>query len=599
VLDVRRVVTVMGVMSCNWNNNERTLMQNLEPSTTKPEECDQRVGGDHRAMLVPTDPTSPLDVKLGLGSDWPTADYPRPAVLSEDAPFIWNEDAPQALNFMALGRRLAKVGDLYRNPQHGGGLLLASPCPAITPTPIVKGSQLAPIIVDRFLVGVIKKGKPAGSQIPTRQLDVMLASEVFLQQFPPLDAVVKTPMYLADFSLTRPGYNDGGPGQRILYVGAPAEIRRQSSAIKRFLDVMEFATAADRTNAVAAALTVMLRNFWPGAKPMFSATSTKSHGGKDTLISFACGRTPHVSISYQATDWAVEKNLAAVLQSNPDTGVVVIENARLGQREHQIQSACLERFLTDPSPVIHNTGSGDPRPRKNDVVLATSTNFGQLSTDLLNRGLRSHLAPVGDVASRKSPIGNPKLEYLPAHREQIEAELRGMIENWRDAGMPLDEDVRHPFTDWARTIGGILKVNGFEGFLTNYAQCLTELDPLRHAIGLLGALCPDEWLPAHEWAARAEQHGVSKRIIRQVDQENSVSRARGIGVVFSAHEEETFTQDTDTETIVVRLQKRRGRFGDGRVSVRYRFETVDRQPFPIDSPEDVGDDEGSSTDTAG
>ena len=37
---------------------------------------------------------------------------------------------------------------------------------------------------------------------------------------------------------------------------------------------MEFATNADRTNAVALALTVMLRYLWPGAKPIGIVTST-------------------------------------------------------------------------------------------------------------------------------------------------------------------------------------------------------------------------------------------------------------------------------------------------------------------------------------
>ena len=64
----------------------------------------------------------------------------------------------------------------------------------------------------------------------------------------------------------------------------------------------------------------------------------------------------------------------------------------------------------------------------------------------------------------ESPIGNPKLEYLPRHAEEIQAELRGMVEKWKAAGCPRDTQVRHPFSEWASVIGGILKVNGFRGF---------------------------------------------------------------------------------------------------------------------------------------
>ena len=52
----------------------------------------------------------------------------------------------------------------------------------------------------------------------------------------------------------------------------------------------------------------------------------------------------------------------------------------------------------------------------------------RLSPDLMNRALPIHLAPKGDVHEQETPIGNPKLDYLPAKQDQIEAELRGMIE---------------------------------------------------------------------------------------------------------------------------------------------------------------------------
>jgi hypothetical protein len=42
-----------------------------------------------------------------------------------------------------------------------------------------------------------------------------------------------------------------------------------------------------------------------------------------------------------------------------------------------------------------------------------------------------------------------------------------MIARWREAGMPLDVSRNHPCTEWAHTIGGILKVNGIKSFLEN------------------------------------------------------------------------------------------------------------------------------------
>ena len=81
--------------------------------------------------------------------------------------------------------------------------------------------------------------------------------------------MVTTPAYLKDFKLTVPGYNNGGLGQRVYYVGEPAAIAPELDVINRYLGVMAFASNADRTNTVGAGLTVMLRNRWPGARASF------------------------------------------------------------------------------------------------------------------------------------------------------------------------------------------------------------------------------------------------------------------------------------------------------------------------------------------
>ena len=149
---------------------------------------------------------------------------------------------------------------------------------------------------------------------------------------------------------------------------------------------------------------------------------------------------------------------------------------------------------------------------RNDLVLAISTNSGTVSEDAMNRSLPIRLNSVGDVARRQSPIGNPRYEYLPANKARIAAELRGMVERWKAAGKPLNEDVRHPFSQWAKTIGGILKVNGYTDFLANYSMRKTSNDPIREAIGLLGAheFPPKDSSHEGKWR-RAERMGQDRR----------------------------------------------------------------------------------------
>jgi hypothetical protein len=513
-----------------------------------------------------------------------TGDEARDGCADEGTAY-WDDNRKPADNYRALGKALAVSGDLFRAAGLEG-LLLAPAAPGGKPVHIRSASQLTPLLVDRLSIRVVRGRESRDGLIPARHCHVLLRSEAFLGQFRPLDAIAAAPCYLPNLELTRPGYNDGGPGHCVLYTGSPVVSEPEPRAANAFLDVMAFASEADRTNAVAGALTVLLRRLWPGGKPLLAVTSTKSHGGKDTVIQFACGPTPHVAVSFDSTNWALERCVVAALRHRPDVGVVVVENARLGRGTGAIASAFLERFLTDSEPLLYAPGSAAPQPFPNFAVAALSTNDGTIGTDLMNRALPVRLAPVGDVAVRRTPIGNPKEEYLPAHRDRILAELVGMVETWKAAGRPEDAKVRHPFTAWARTVGGILKANGFKSFLANYDVRRTEDDPVRQALGLLGAAAPDAWLRADEWARRSAELGLNSRLIPAADRDGEAARARGMGVVLSAHAAETFRAEAEDVAVTLRLDKRRGRFVPGsEPQTRYRFVVLAREPRPCDPGE--------------
>src|SRR5262249_38147092 len=159
----------------------------------------------------------------------------------------WDEDDLAINNYRGLGERLPAAGDLYRRPGYASGLLLASPQAHIQPVVINTGNPLAAVTVDRVRVRVVQGGHSKGSLIPAAHRNTMLQSEVFLQRFQPLDAVIYCPLYLPNFELTKRGFNDGGVGQRLLYIGPEPEIATDTTALGDFLAAMAFATSADRT----------------------------------------------------------------------------------------------------------------------------------------------------------------------------------------------------------------------------------------------------------------------------------------------------------------------------------------------------------------
>jgi hypothetical protein len=399
---------------------------------------------------------------------------------------------------------------------------------------ILRAADIAPILADHLQIKTV----PSAAH-----LNAMLKSELFLAQFLVLDSIVRQARYLDDFTILPAGYSDFGAGRRFLNLAEGTSVATDPTTINAFLDVMAFASDADRTNTVAAALTVMLRHQWPGEKPLTLVTATKSHAGKGTITDFVTGNIPKADILYEAIDWPIQSQFQRQLRATPDLGVLLVDNVRLdsaGGRSKVIRSAFLESFVTTPTITLASPSSTDPITTRNEFALILNTNDGCLSTDLLNRSLPIHLAPTGDIHDRRSPIGNPKLEFLPRNRGLIEAELHGMVARWREAGRPLDIGVSHPMTPWARTIGGILQVSGFKNFLANVGRLKTAADPIREAISILALARPGKALRPADWAQLAVEQGLARTLFSAGERDTEIGRERAIGVILSRYLGESF-----------------------------------------------------------
>ena len=318
--------------------------------------------------------------------------------------FVWKVELGAKKNYGRLGERLARCDDLYRNRSNGLGLIQVLPNGKTRL--INRASELAPVLADRISMVVTKDGKVTSEMPQAGHLNAMPRSEVFLSCFRAVDEVVRTPYYLDDFTLVQPGYHDGGPGKRILYVGAVPEIGDGMATITAFLDVMEFESRADRTNAVAAALTTLLRHHWLGEKPLYQITATKSHAGKGTVAEFARGSVGKADILYESIDWPMQSQFQRQVKLDPDLGVIVFDNVRLdsaGGRGKFIRSAFIESFVTNAEVMLASPGAGEAISLPNKYVVVVNTNDGALSQDILNRALPIHLAPKGSISTTDSP----------------------------------------------------------------------------------------------------------------------------------------------------------------------------------------------------
>jgi len=319
---------------------------------------------------------------------------------------------------------------------------------------------------------------------------------------------------------------------------------------------MAFASNADRTNTVAAALTTQLRRCWMGAKPIVLVTATKTHSGKGTVTDFVRGNVPKADILYESIDWPMMSQFQRQLQVSPDIGLIVMDNVRCDSsgRATMIRSGFVESFVTNPEVLLASPGAGEPVRLQNRYLFTINTNDGKLSPDMMNRALSIHLAPKGNVHEQDTPIGNPKLDYLPKHRDQIEAELRGMIERWKAAGRRLDSQVKHSMSNWAATIGEILRVNGFTDFLANSRERRAADDPLQEALAILGAAKPGKPLRPIDWAKLVVEQGLAKTLLPANERDTEAGRVRAIGKVLTRHLGVEFLASTDTTSYRLQLE---------------------------------------------
>ena len=508
-----------------------------------------------------------------------------PSPIENQKPFCdWQIEKGADYNYRLLGKLLADLGDLYRGQEDETGLMLLRPSGKIRH--INRGKDLISVIVDRIRMQVTKEGKVT-RELPTQiHFDTMLHTEVFLDNFLPVDEIATRPVYRSDFSLAQQGYNDGGPGDRILFVGDPIQPAKTTETIDTFLNVMEFASNADRTNTVAAALTCLLHRMWHGAKPVVIITATKSFSGKGTVTEFVRGSVVMADIPYQTTDWPMQSQFQRQLKLRPEIGFVVFDNVRLdsaGGHGKFIRSGFIESFVTNDEVILACPTAGTPICGPNKFLISINTNDGKLSPDLMNRALPIHLEPKGDILDRKPSIGNPKEEFLPKNRERIESELHGMIDRWKQAGQPFDDSAHHPMTAWAQTIGGILKINGYTDFLANYGTRRIADDPIRDALAILGAAKPGEHLPPREWAKLAVKESLVKTLISPNERDTPRGRERAIGVVLSKHLEDTFEALSETTRYRLKLEGGYRRWERGeKPQKRYVFTVLKEQPIPLE-----------------
>jgi hypothetical protein len=316
-------------------------------------------------------------------------------------------------------------------------------------------------------------------------------------RLPTIKLFTRNPVYTEDWRLVEPGF-DRASG--IYYAGPKVEPRNGTEHLDALLKDFCFKKPADRTNYIGVLLTAMLVPRFMGAKPAALFNGNQPELGKTILaqiIAILRDGRPTETATYNPNDEEFEKRLGAIIRRGVTT--VIIDNAKARGRVQRIESACLERSITDPILSFRLLGFSSEIRAENSHIFCITANSSDVSRDLVTRSAVINMYYEGDPERRMFSIADPE-GYAQQHRLELLGELIGMVERWKAGGMRMaDTHTRFNKRGWGNIIGGILEVSGEPDFLANADEAAAQLDDIRREFTELVGVLMDH--PQGNWTA--------------------------------------------------------------------------------------------------
>jgi hypothetical protein len=356
----------------------------------------------------------------------------------------------------------------------------------------MKAEPNAPVVLNNiFSVGVQGDKEDSFSVVPSRLAGAILSDEDVAKSLPIIRYYMRRPVFDAAFNWSGQGWH---PTSGVLVHGPevtpilPADPLPQGSVIDRLpprtgelLREFSWRGNADLVNAVGVMLTGLLINhFVDQPHPMVLLDGNQPQLGK-TLFAQCLGRLfddQEPARLPLVQDDELEKKLCSQLRSARST-LFLFDNAR-----GKIESALIEANALAPLISIRILGHNTNMERPNLYLWVITSNSTSATEDLISRGLPIRLYYEGDPRLRAFQR-NP-LEHVNRWRLDILGELAGMVQRWKERGMPMGNS-RHRCQHWARVISGILEVAGLQDFLANVAEAEAEMDEGMQTLANLAA----------------------------------------------------------------------------------------------------------------
>jgi hypothetical protein len=393
---------------------------------------------------------------------------------------------------------------------------------------------------------------------PPNYANTWLNNSQHRERLPAIKLFTRNPVFTSDWRLVASGFD---PGSGIYYAGPPVEPRSGTEHLDALLRDFCFKEPADRTNYLGMLLTTLLVYHFIGSKPGILFNGNQPGLGKTILAQIMAivrdGR-PTETASYNSNDEEFEKRLGSIVRRGTTT--VIIDNAKSQGRNPRIESACLERCMTDPILSFRLLGQSQDIRAENSHIFCITANSPDVSRDLVTRSVVINMLYEGAPEKRTFTIADPE-GYALEHRIAILGELIGMVERWIAAGRPLaTTHSRFNKRGWGNIVGGILQVAGEPDFLANAEEAATQLDDVRREFTELVTILVDH--PQGTWTAAELVDLAGRHKLLQESLGDSSPRAQStrMGIIAGRFVAERFAQTSGSTATFHRGDDRKGKF---------------------------------------
>lgn len=461
---------------------------------------------------------------------------------------------------------------------------------------VINDQQISPILSPPELAGLLNQhvefyfvDDEAGEYkpFPPAYANTWLNHHVERARLPSITLFTHNPVFTDDWRLVTPGF-DASSG--IYYAGPVVAARSDTAHLDALLKDFCFKSPADRTNYLGVLLTAMLMPRFIGSKPAALFNGNQPELGKSILaqvIAILRDGQQAETASYNPNDEEFEKRLGAIVRRGVTT--IIIDNAKSRGRNPRIESACLERSITDPVLSFRLLGQSASIRAENSHIFCITANTPDVSRDLVTRSVVINLHYEGDPERREFSIPDPE-GYAHEHRLELLGELIGMVNRWKSLGMPMAKvHSRFNKRGWGNIVGGILEACGEPDFLANAEEAAAQLDETRREFAELVSVLVDH--PQGIWTASelVELCGKHGLMASDLGEGSPRSLSTKMGTLAGRFIEERFPLPDGRAATFHRSESRKGKV----YQVFVRDEVPNLDPFAEPMP-NVGYEAGSA-----